>query len=386
MSFNPNGSSASKNTGEPIISKDSIIIQHLEAESTGLLKGRAAKLHSSEIVAIYPFNGPQDFATRLISIDLLGNVVKSEWKADKAVEVQQVQLVTNAVQATAYSPVRSLLALASREKIEIFRISATDGFFRAEPVAELSSPEGRIATDIDFDPSGQSLLIGGLDGRVYRWLLSYDHLSGGISLERYYGHSAAINSVAYHPFGGVFFSADKQGVLSAWLPYEQSSILARQQRAELFAGRFFADRAVRSNAPRGGNIDSLFNLTPSGDGEFLFLSRNDGSIEVWQTRGLRRLVTLQAHSGIVYDLAIGDSPHALISIGRDSRIRFWQLSSSAEASLDHSLGEFHKMTEIHQETLEGARRLAVLGDEMVAVGFRTGEVRLINRVHKGLGG
>src|SRR5690606_29308945 len=111
-------------------------------------------------------------------------------------------------------------------------------------------------------------------------------------LERYLGHATVVSSIAYHPFGRVFFSGDWRGRLNAWLTYDSDPHEGRYDE-NIFGGLLFSEQARRAKAKRSGD-KSIERLLVSSDGEFLFVATETGSLELWRVRGFRQLATVQA--------------------------------------------------------------------------------------------
>ena len=174
-----------------------------------------------------------------------------------------------------------------------------------------------------FQGRDEALLIGGADGRVYRWAFVQSELVSGVhekerTLERYVGHQTVVSAVASHPFQRAFFSTDWDGALYGWLPYSADDHKGAYDR-NLFTGRAYTDatsfvRALRT--PDRG----ITALNVSRDGNRLALGTDDGFVEIWEVRGLTLAARKQVHTGRVVSVALDPSNERVVSSGRDSNV------------------------------------------------------------------
>lgn len=162
-----------------------------------------------------------------------------------------------------------------------------------------------------------ALLLGGVDGRVYRWRFLEQDTPKKPSIERYIGHGSVVSSVAGGVGSPIFFSGDWLGVVSVWLPYDADRFSGRFDE-NVFGGTFFTDsNKVRETKNLEGEIESMV-----ASQDRLFIGLRDGKIEHWSIRGLRRLNIVDGHTGGTLFLEVGQ---VLVSAGRDGLIKIWSL-------------------------------------------------------------
>ena len=226
------------------------------------------------------------------------------------------------VQAAALNADTRQLAVAGASSVDI--LSAVTGDVRYQ----LSSLRTRAAS-LRFQPKRPALLIGGVDGEVYRWKFSQP--PSDKSLERYFGHSNVVSSAEFHPLGRVFFTGDWSGALNAWLPYDEDDRYAGEYDRKLFGVRAFSDQETRMRAPRTSTA-SIEHLSISPDGETLLVAGQDGTLEWWSVRGFTLRNSVQAHKGLIYSLALSPSGKVVATSGRDGKVRTWRLTSHTVAA------------------------------------------------------
>jgi WD40 repeat protein len=178
-------------------------------------------------------------------------------------------------------------------------------------------------TSLAFHDDDSALLIGGADGRVYRWRFATTKTAQRIKdkekiLERYIAHQTITSNVASIPTARAFFSTDWDGVLYGWLSYT-SDDQGGEYDKNLFGGRFFGDVGtfIRANRPTDRGITAL---DVSQDGERLALGTDDGFVEVWQVRGLEMIARAQLHNGRITGISIDSTQERVASVGRDGKI------------------------------------------------------------------
>jgi len=179
------------------------------------------------------------------------------------------------------------------------------------------------ATTLAFQAQDRALLIGGADGRIYRWRFqdeltasSFDEIEK--TLERYAAHQTIISTLVPHPFGRAFFSADIQGSLFAWLPYDADDYAGEYDRSP-FGGRFFSAPGTYAPAVRTKDR-GIVSLAVSHAGDRLVLGTEDGFVEVWDVRGFSMAARKKMHEGRVYSVSIDDSGRTVASAGRDGKV------------------------------------------------------------------
>jgi len=209
-------------------------------------------------------------------------------------------------------------------------------------------------TALDFEVGSQAVLIGATDSKVYRWMFNAaDTLQGGRigtgGLDRYHHHASVISSVLCHPAGRLFFSADWNGNLAAWLPYGSDAYGGRYDE-NLFGTRFFANTPTSKSASRSGS-ERVDQLKISANGQFILLGTQDGMLELWQVRGLVKLADIAAHTGLMHDVAISPNGKYLISIARDGVLKIWQVQTKKMRRKEYEFKLLHEINDYDTRVL-----------------------------------
>jgi hypothetical protein len=213
------------------------------------------------------------------------------------------------------------LALAVEGKVSIQKVG---GNLLLSTEAVLSSRIPTRILSLRFSNNGESLYIGGADGMVYRWRFRDEQRATNVKdkqrcFERYVGASSSISAVVPHPQARLFFSADWDGGLNAWVPYD-ADVFNGAYDENLFAGRGYTDKVTRQRAarPNGG---ALQDLDVSAKGRWLFACTEGGVIEVWKVRGFARMLRAELAKGDCFDIqALGDE-NSFAVIHRDGTLR-----------------------------------------------------------------
>jgi WD40 repeat protein len=152
---------------------------------------------------------------------------------------------------------------------------------------KLARIRARVSS-LAFHENDAALLIGGSDGRVYRWRFIAEESATSIDekdriLERYLGHQTMINVVMALPVGRAFFSADWDGTLLGWLPYTADSFGGKYDK-NLQSGGFFGNEASVIRAARKPDR-GISSLTVSADGSQMVVGSEEGAVEIWNVNG-----------------------------------------------------------------------------------------------------
>jgi len=179
------------------------------------------------------------------------------------------------------------------------------------------------STSLAFHDNDSAVLIGGADGRVYRWQFLKESESLTIKerekiLERYVAHQTMVSVVLSLHTGRAFFSADWDGALYGWLAYTSDDQQGDFDK-NLFGGRFFGDIG---NYFRAGRLTDrgITGLSLSSDGSHLVVGTDDGAVEVWRVRGFEMQARSALHNGRVTGVALNSDGSQTLSVGRDGRV------------------------------------------------------------------
>jgi len=240
---------------DELSAKDTEPGQELQVQDQG---STAALTQAADIIGLFAVGGgSSDF----LSVAVSGRI--SLWNLKSGRETVLLK-DGQAIAACAYHPAKKLLAISEDTGVTLFDLE-TRSRLRQSPGL------GTKSAALEFAPDGKSILVGGEDGKVYRWRLQENLNVGAISnieIERYIGHSAAVTALAYHPFSRMFFSADSFGSLAAWLTYDK----------DLFGGkydeRYNQTTYYAEDGPRGvatvADATTVLSLRISRDGQNIF--------------------------------------------------------------------------------------------------------------------
>jgi WD40 repeat protein len=228
----------------------------------------------------------------------------------------------------------------------------------------------------NFSPDGKELLLGATDGRVYRWLFDKSgrfQRGRSVTLESYIGHSSVITAVQYHPSGRIFFSSDGSGALFAWLAYDADPHDGYYDR-NLFGNRFFANEPTRL---KNGvtQSEAINHIAVSRDGRWIVTSTVAGALNLWAVQGFKSTTQMQAHSGLIYDIALSGNDDVLLSLGRDGFFRQWSIVSVGIST--DTLEPAYELSQVQEQSVPGGRALGPLTRTSVAVIFRKGDLKSI---------
>jgi WD40 repeat protein len=155
-----------------------------------------------------------------------------------------------------------------------------------------------------FTPDGRTLVTSAADGNVIAW-----DVARGEIRDTFEGHSGDVYGLAISSDGRTAYSAGHDGRAVVW-------DLAGDQRLDrpFVAGRPFAS---------DDNEDYPIELGLAPDGRTLALTQSDGSINLIDTRTLRRRGSLRAMSGFTAAVEYSPDGRLLAVTGKGGRISLW---------------------------------------------------------------
>jgi WD40 repeat protein len=231
-------------------------------------------------------------------------------------------------------------------------------------------------TSLAFHEDDSALLIGGADGRVYRWLFMAEPAATSFKdrdkiLERYVAHQTVISHVQPLHTGRAFFSADWNGVLHAWLAYTADDQQGSFDR-NLFGGRFFGDIGsfmTASRAPDRG----ITSIGLSLNGRRLALGTDDGYVEVWEVRGFGMIARAQTHTGRVIGTSLNADGSKVVSVGRDGKIIAQNIVADPQYGIA-ALAMRSKLAPFFVEEMPSARKVQFLASGAVILTTEQGQL------------
>jgi len=275
---------------------------------------------------------------------------------------------------------------------------------------------------VSFSPDGARVATGGVDKSVRVWR------AGSFRLQHLLlGHDAIVSSVAFSPKGRFLASLDENGILELWDPHSGGTLGALRasdfgsvalavspdgsamastgvdRELKVWAlglpqGRSRSHRVSPTSTyrptkagnpyqpPRVGRLASqsssstdclslpglsgdVFSIAYSPDGGVVAVAEQSGEVTLFDPRACRRIATLEAHRGLVRDLAFSTDGRRLATVGQDGRLLLWRMDSGAEApqvlkAVDLSSGPVYAV--------------AFSSSGLVATGSRDGVVRIMD--------
>jgi WD40 repeat protein len=273
------------------------------------------KGHTGEVLILHPL--PSE-SPSVLSVGLDGQVIGWDLGSGQGHEIQHLKTTPKVV---ALGETKALIAWADDRGITV---TCLTGCSQRRTFSRLKVRPTALA----FHDLDTSLLIGGTDGRIYRWRFMPEQEAPATEdlekmVERYAGHQTVVSGVVGHSVGRAFFSADWDGALIGWLSYSADDHGGFYDK-NLFKGRFYTDIPAAQVAKRSPDR-GISALTVSEDGEYLGVGTEDGHIEVWRVKGFMLAARKQVHQGRVTGVALSKNGARVASVGKDSKVHVYTL-------------------------------------------------------------
>lgn len=228
---------------------------------------------------------------------------------------------------------------------------------------KLTKIKARVAS-LAFHDNDESLIIGGSDGRIYRWRYIFETTASDMrerekAVERYLGHQTLISSVASLPVGRAFFSADWDGNLFGWLPYTADDFGGVYDK-NVFSGNFFGQAASMMRAARKQDR-GIASLAITPDASRIIVGTEEGSVEVWNVRGFNLTARFHTHEGRVTSVTSNGDGTVVASVGRDGFVDVQQLEKDP-LYLIGSDALSHTLRSLAHERVEGVKSALFLSN------------------------
>ena len=183
------------------------------------------------------------------------------------------------VLALSLSPDGKKLAVAQFSSVTIVDLE------EGEISAQLSRVIGQILA-LDWDPRGESVVLGRANGDVFLWNLQGSPYAGSDNdnaLEVYQAATSPIVGLSFHPSGRAFFAAEREGRVNFW------RILRTERELGLRDELALSDQNRRgaTQIPLGQIPGQIATLWLSPDGVDLYAMSLEGVVYSWRVRGLQ---------------------------------------------------------------------------------------------------
>jgi len=213
--------------------------------------------------------------------------------------VPQLGLTELAPTKVSFNPrdAQTLMVVNRNGRIDLIDVSNPD-----RPIKMLEIHAG--ARDAAFNPAGDRIVSGGLDGTVRLWTLD-----GQAAAAPFEGHEGRVTSVAFNPAGDRIVSGGRDGTVRLWT-------LGGQAAAAPFEGH-------------EGQVTSVA-FNPAGDR--IVSGGWDGTVRLWTLGGQAAAAPFRGHEGWVTSVAFNPAGDRIVSGGGDGTVRLWTLDGQAAAA------------------------------------------------------
>jgi WD40 repeat protein/tRNA A-37 threonylcarbamoyl transferase component Bud32 len=171
---------------------------------------------------------------------------------------------------------------------------------RRKPILLLG--HGGQITSVAFNPNGQRLASGSIDGTVKVW-----DAATGQEIRTLKGHTSPVFSVAFSPDGTRIVSGSWVGMVKVW------DAATGQEKLSLT-----------------GNIYDVISLAISIDGKRILSGSRDGTLKVWDAATGKEKLTLKGHSGVVSSVAFSSDGRRIASGSWDGMVKAWDAATGEE--------------------------------------------------------
>jgi WD40 repeat protein/serine/threonine protein kinase len=206
--------------------------------------------------------------------------------------------------------------------------------------------EGNKPISAAYNPNGNTLITGGMDGSLMAW----DPKSSRV-IRSIQGHKGSIRGLAFSPSGKFFVSSGNDKRVKIWKtatfellgefvilhasqaidvhPDEDTvAIGTRDGRLTLWSIRTQAKKVALP-----GPKSRIYDLHFSPDGTRLATSHKNGEIQLWNTKTGDAGVRFQAHRGAASTLAFSPNGKLLVSGGYDRLVRIWDAQDGRQVAV-----------------------------------------------------
>lgn len=305
------GAFKAKDTSNYLYQQDIRLMGDLQPAAFPSTKG-----HSGDVFVLHALTSD---SPAVLSVGQDGRVVGWDLASGQGHEIQHLKTSPKVV---ALGDTKALIAWADDAGVSV---SCLFGCSQRKTFSRLKVRP----TSLAFHDLDTSLLIGGTDGRIYRWRFMEEQEAPSTEalekmVERYAGHQTVVSGVVGHSVGRAFFSSDWDGALVGWLSYSADDHEGAYDKNP-FKGRFYTDIPAAQVAARPHDR-GISALTISNDGEHIGVGTEDGYIEVWRVKGFMLAARKQVHQGRVTAVSLSGDGDRIASVGKDSKVHVHTLA------------------------------------------------------------
>ena len=209
----------------------------------------------------------------------------------------------------ALSPHKDLLAVAGGNSSNVHTWRIENGEY-----VPLEVLHGHDCGSLSFSPGGEILVCGGKTGTVRLW-----DVESKTWLPDLTDHGLSVDAVVFSPDGKTLALGFGDGLIELW------DWRTRQKRSEIIA-----------------HEGKVHDLTFSPDGSLLVSCeyqqeptavRDEGYLKVWDTNTLDLKWDLRGHTDSVFTVLFTKDGKTLVSTGRDTSVRFWDMDTGEQARI-----------------------------------------------------
>lgn len=200
-------------------------------------------------------------------------------------------------------------------------------------ISQLSGHQDAV-TCVAFSPDGKQVLTGSNDGELRQW-----SLENGQMLRRMMGPKSPIYSVAFSREGKHGFSAGADGVVRLWELAVQDrqngmAISGRGRRPvvlDAYGNPMNVDVGKEMRRYEGHD-GAVYHIGLSRDGRALLSGGRDGTVRLWETRGIDSEVRdFSSHSGPVFMAAFSGDSSKVFTVSTGG-FRSWDIGGAVNRS------------------------------------------------------
>lgn len=246
----------------------------------------------------------------------LGETIKI-WDVARGTELVTLPNATGSVRLLFFSPDGRILVTGAPGNVIDLWIVPIDASAIPPSIDVVSANSVRVINEMDFfepttdavfSPDGSFVAVSTESGQINYWELANDGAILGSPL-----HSDWIYQLAYSPKGDGLVSVSKDGTVRLWDRPTSQRGLADRNQGEVSGLTFFADGSVVAT---GGQ---------------------DGTVSIWGLPTMNPLLTINAHSNWVWDVARSPNDAFLASASADRSIKIWKIETDSSDSYSQSL-------------------------------------------------